>query len=162
NPKVTEIGDCVFRICWIDPFQARLMAKFAAQVLRVKHIGILYDITSDYSTGLTNEFEDEAKLQGAEVVKKASYSAGDTDFSAQLTSIQEKNPDAIYIPAYYNEAGLIVRQARNMGIDSYLIGGDGWDAPQIEEVAGDKLNGSYYSAHFFPEDPAKAVKTFVT
>jgi len=153
NPKVTEVGDYIFRVCWIDPFQGEIMARFAVTSLRAKRIAILFDVTSDYSTGLTEVFETTVRQLGGEIAKKASYSFGDTDFSAQLTAIHEVKPDAIFVPGYYNEAGLIVRQARRMAIASVMLGGDGWDSPSLQEVAGELLDNAYFCTHFFPGDP---------
>ncbi len=153
NPKVTEAGDCIFRVCWIDPFQGEVMARFGVSNIKAKRFGILFDVSSDYSTGLSEVFENTVRQLGGEIVKRASYSLGDTDFSAQLTAIHVFQPDAIYVPGYYNEAGLIVLQARKMGITSVLLGGDGWDSPSLWEVAGEALDNAYFCTHFFPGDP---------
>ncbi len=153
NPKVTEVGDFIFRVCWIDPFQGEIMARFAVTRLGVKRPAVLFDVTSDYSTGLAEVFENTVRQLGGEVIKKASYSVGDTDFSAQLTAIREFTPDAIFVPGYYNEAGLIVRQARKMGIAAIILGGDGWDSPALQQVARESLDRAYYCTHFFPADP---------
>jgi branched-chain amino acid transport system substrate-binding protein len=160
NPKVTQIGDFIFRICWVDSYQGKLMAKFARNVLKAQRVGILYDVGTDYSSGLTEVFEDAIQELGAKVVAKESFSTGDNDFSAQLTVIRSKNPDVIFIPAYYTESGLIVLQARKLGIKSQLIGTDGWESPVMSEIAGNSLDGSYYCSHFFADDPDQRVREF--
>jgi branched-chain amino acid transport system substrate-binding protein len=161
NPKVTQIGDFIFRICWVDSFQGTLMAKFATSVLKVQKAAILFDIGTDYSSGLTQVFADSFEKMGGKIVARESFSTGDNDFSAQLTSIRRHQPDVIFVPAYYTEAGLIVLQARKLGIDSKFIGTDGWESPVLSEIAGSALDGSYYCTHFFAEDPDPAVQQFV-
>src|SRR5215218_8579552 len=125
NPKVTEVGDYVFRVCFIDPFQGFVMAKFAANTLKVKNVAILRDIKNDYSVGLADVFAKEFAGMGGRIAGDQSYSEGDTDFSAQLTAIRATNPQAIYVPGYYTEVALIARQARALGITVPLMGGDG-------------------------------------
>src|SRR5438094_2775068 len=114
NPKVTEIGDYIFRVCFIDPFQGLVMAKFAANTLKVKNVAILRDIKNDYSVGLADVFIENFKKMGGNIVSNESYSEGDTDFSAQLTSIRSKNPDAVFLPGYYSQVGLVVRRAKEL------------------------------------------------
>lgn len=161
NPRVTQIGDYIFRICWVDSFQGKLMAKFATSVLKVQRAAILFDIGTDYSSGLAEVFADSIQKMGAKVEARESFSSGDNDFSAQLTAIKTHQPDAIFVPAYYTEAGLIVLQARKLGIDSKFIGTDGWESPVLSEIAGNALDGSYYCTHFFSEDPDPVVQQFV-
>src|SRR5262249_29841312 len=136
NPKVTQIGDYIFRACFVDSFQGSSMARFAFNDLGMKKIAILYDIKNDYSVGLTEFFEKTVNELGVEIVEKQSYSEGDIEFRAQLTAIKSKNPPAIYIPGYYTEVGLIARQARDLGINVPLLGGDGWDSPKTLETGG--------------------------
>jgi branched-chain amino acid transport system substrate-binding protein len=162
NPKVTEIGDYVFRVCFIDPFQGQVMAKFAANTLKVKNVAVLRDIKNDYSVGLADFFVDNFKKMGGTIVADESYSAGDTDFSAQLTSIKSKKPDAVFMPGYYTEVGLVARQAKKLGLNAPLMGGDGWDSPKLVEIGGDSMNGNYYSNHFSVSDPSPAIQKFVT
>src|SRR5215208_2370577 len=109
NPRVTEIGDYVFRVCFIDPFQGLVMAKFATNTLKLKNVAILRDVRNDYSVGLAGVFIDNFKKLGGTIVADESYSEGDTDFSAQLTSLRAKKPEGIFIPGYYTEVGLIAR-----------------------------------------------------
>jgi len=161
NPKVTEIGDYIFRVCFIDPFQGLVMAKFAANTLKVKKVAILRDIKNDYSVGLAEVFADNFKKMGGNIVANESYSEGDTDFSAQLTSIKSKNPEAVFMPGYYTEVGLVVRQARKLGLNIPFMGGDGWDSPSLVQIGGDAVNGSYYSNHFSVSDPSPKIQKFV-
>ena len=161
NPKVTEIGDYIFRVCFIDPFQGLVMAKFATNTLKLKNVAILRDIKNDYSVGLADVFVDNFKKLGGNIVADESYSEGDTDFSAQLTSIKSKNPQAIFLPGYYTEVGLVARQAKKLGLNVPLMGGDGWDSPKLIEIGGVDLNGSYYSNHYSVDDPSPAIQKFV-
>lgn len=161
NPKVTQVGDYIFRICFIDPFQGKVMAKFAGNSLKVKKVAILRDIKSDYSMGLANFFKESFVANGGEIVADESYSAGDKDFNAQLTSIKSKNPEAVFVPGYYTEVGLIARQARKLGITGPLMGGDGWDSEKLWEIGGDALNGCFFSNHYSVDDPSPAIQNFV-
>ena len=161
NPKVTEIGDYIFRVCFIDPFQGLVMAKFATNTLKVKNVAILRDIKNDYSVGLADVFADNFEKMGGNIVSDQSYSEGDTDFSAQLTSIKSRNPQAIFLPGYYTEVGLVARQARKLGLNIPMMGGDGWDSPKLVEIGGEAVNGSYYSNHFSVADPSPAIQKFV-
>jgi branched-chain amino acid transport system substrate-binding protein len=162
NPRVTQIGDFVFRVCFIDPFQGLVMAKFASNTLKIKDVAILRDIKNDYSVGLADVFVENFKKMGGNIVADESYSEGDTDFSAQLTSIQSHNPQAIFVPGYYTEVGLIARQARKLGLPIPLMGGDGWDSPKLWEIGGEALNGCYYSNHYSVDDPSPAIQKFVS
>ncbi len=161
NPKVTMVGDYIFRVCFIDPFQGQVMAKFAANSLKLKNVAILRDIKSDYSVGLAKFFIENFTKMGGAIVADESYSQGDKDFTAQLTSIKAKNPEGIFIPGYYTEVGLIARQARKLGITVTLLGGDGWDSSKLWEIGGDALNGCYYSNHYSVDDPSPILQKFV-
>lgn len=151
NPKVTDVGDYIFRTCFIDPFQGTVMAKFAVENLKAKKVAILRDVKSDYSVGLSDFFILKLKELGGEVVEDTSYQAGDVDFKAQLTKIKGKNPDAIFIPGYYTEVGLIARQAKELGLKQPLLGGDGWDSTKLSEIGGKAVDGSYFSNHYSNE-----------
>lgn len=161
NPKVTEVGDYIFRVCFIDPFQGRVMAKFAAETLGAKKVAILRDVKSDYSLGLSNFFAEAFKQAGGEIVVDQSYSSGEVDFNSQLTSIRAKKPDAIFIPGYYTEVGLIAKQARKLGIKVPLLGGDGWDSEKLFEIGGKSLNNGYFSNHYSQDDQSPAVQNFI-
>jgi branched-chain amino acid transport system substrate-binding protein len=152
NPKVTEMGDYIFRVCFIDPFQGTVMAKFARENLKVKKVAILRDIKNDYSVGLSDYFTETFKKMGGEIVADQSYSSGDVDFKSQLTSIKAKGPEAVYIPGYYTEVGLIARQARQIGLSVPLMGGDGWDSEKLWEIGGKAMNNAYFSNHYSPDD----------
>ncbi len=153
NPRVTEVGDFIFRMCFIDPFQGTVMAKFASQNLGLKQVAVLKDVKSDYSVGLTQFFTEAFTAAGGTIVAEQAYAAGDQDFSAQLTAIKAKKPEAIFIPGYYTEVGLIARKARELGLTMPILGGDGWESEQLISIGGEALNGSYYSNHFAVDNP---------
>lgn len=161
NPRVTQIGDYIFRVCFIDPFQGAVMAKFAANTLKVKKVAILVDVRNDYSVGLQTFFRENFRQLGGTIVAEQSYSEGDSDFHAQLTQIKAVNPEAIYVPGYYTEVGTIARQARELGMTAPLLGGDGWDSPKLWEIGGPALNGCYLSNHYSVDDPSPTVQKFV-
>jgi len=161
NPAVTQVGNYIFRACFIDAFQGEVMAKFAAQRLQAKKAAIMLDFNSPYSRGLTDFFELSFAKLGGQVVSKQSYTQGDPDYKGQLSSIKSAEPDVIYIPGYYGEIAVIAKQARQMGMTQPLLGGDGWDAPELWPLGGDALNGSYISNHYSVEDPSPAIQNFV-
>ena len=163
NPKVTDAGDYIFRVCFIDSFQGTVMAKFALDHLHAKNIAILQDVKSDYSKGLAQYFGDYLKAHGGQIVVDRSFTGGgsDKDFRAQLTSIKAAKPDAIFVPGYYTEAGLIAKQARSLGIKVPLLGGDGWDSPKLSEIGGSAVDGCYFSTHFSTQDKNPKVQDFV-
>jgi branched-chain amino acid transport system substrate-binding protein len=161
NPAVTETGDYIFRVCFIDPFQGTVMAKFAHENLKAKRVAVLRDVKSDYSVGLADYFTKKFKELGGEVVLDSSYSSGEMDFKAQLTQIKGTKPDAIFIPGYYTEVGLIARQARSLGISAPLLGGDGWDSSKLSEIGGEAINGSYFSNHYTTESSDPMVVEFI-
>lgn len=168
NTKVTEQGDYIFRVCFIDPFQGKVMAKFAKEGkdaqppgLGATKVAILRDVASDYSQGLADAFKATFTQAGGEIVADESYRKGDVDFRAQLTTLKGKEPQAIFVPGYYNDVGLIARQAKELGIEAPLLGGDGWDSPKLYEVGGKALVGSYFSNHYSVDDTSPRVKAFV-
>lgn len=158
--EVTRIGDYIFRVCFIDPFQGYVMAKFAFENLKLKKAAILRDVKSDYSVGLADVFATEFKKMGGTIVADLSYQAGDVDFKAQLTEIRGKSPEAVFVPGYYTEAGLIAKQARELNIKAPLLGGDGWDSSKLSEIGKDAVNGSYFSNHYTSESTDPAVVEF--
>lgn len=162
NPRVTQCGDHIFRICFIDPFQGKVMSKFALGHLKAKRVAILRDESSDYSQGLSACFKEHFLANGGEVVAERSYKAKDVDFRGQLTALRAAKPDAIFVPGYYGEVGLIARQARRLGIKQPMFGGDGWDAPALFALAGKELEGCYISNHYSAEDASPAVRHFAT
>ncbi|HET8675435.1 MAG TPA: ABC transporter substrate-binding protein [Blastocatellia bacterium] len=161
NPKVTQVGDYIFRVCFIDPFQGEVMAKFAANTLKAKKAAILLDVNSDYSRGLAQFFETSFSGLGGQIIQKQSYTQTDRDFSGQLTAIRSANPDVIYVPGYYGQVGVIAKQAKQLGINAPLLGGDGWDAPQLWDLGGSALNGAFISNHYSIDDPSPAIQKFV-
>jgi len=161
NVRVTEGKDYVFRNCFIDPFQGTVMATFARNTLELSNVAILRDVRNDYSVGLADSFiEQFRKLEGSIAVDQ-SYSAGDIDFKAQLTAVRAAKPDAIFVPGYYTDVALIARQARELGIRVPLLGGDAWDSEKLFEIGGDALNGSYFSNHYSPDNPAPKVQEYL-
>ena len=161
NPKVTEIGDQIFRVCFIDPFQGTVMAKFAVENLKIKKVAILRDVKSDYSMGLADFFAAKVKELGGEVVSDVSYSSGDTNFKAQLTKIKGTQPEGIFIPGYYTEVGLIAKQAKELALNVPLMGGDGWDSAKLSEIGGDAINGHYFSNHYTTDSKEPHVVDFI-
>lgn len=161
NPKVTEVGDYISRVCFIDPFQGSVMAKFAANTLKAKTAAIIGDVQSDYSKGLTEFFTQEFTKLGGRVVAEQKYAQTDPDFKAQLTAIRNSNPDVIYIPGYYGQVGIIARQARELGMNMPLLGGDGWDSPELWKLGGESLKNAYISNHYSADNPAPEIQNFV-
>lgn len=162
NPKVTETGDYIFRVCFTDPFQGKLLAEFARRSLKAQKVAILSDVAAAYSVGLAQYFREPWLAGGGTVVADEKYNGGEKDFKAQLTTIKAAAPDAILVPGYYNDVGLIVAQARQLGITVPLFGGDGWEAPELIEIAGaSALEGTYYSTHFSPESTEALPQQFV-
>jgi branched-chain amino acid transport system substrate-binding protein len=161
NPKVTEVGDYIFRTCFIDPFQGTVMAKFAAENLKFKKVAVFRDVKSDYSVGLADFFIQKYKELGGTIVVDVSYQSDDVDFKAQLTTIKSANPEAIFIPGYYTAVALIARQARELGIKAKLLGGDGWDSPKLSEIGGKDVDGGAFSNHYSNETTEPTAVDFI-
>lgn len=163
NAKVTMVGDYITRACFTDDFQGVVMAKFAVQTLKKTKGLVLIENTSDYSKGLAKSFSDEFSKLGGKMVStdELTYAAKDTDFQSLLRKVKRANPEFIFIPGYYVEVGLIIRQARALGITVPFLGGDGWDSPKLFEIAGEAVKGSYISNHFAPDDKSPVVQNFV-
>ncbi len=161
KPEVTDKGDYIFRVCFIDPFQGKVLSTFAGQTLKVKNVALLVDAAAPYSVGLASNFKEQFTGQGGKIVLEQKFSSGDKDFKAQLTAIKAANPEAIFVPCYYTEAGLIVRQARELGINVPVFGGDGWEAPELLQIGGKAMEGTYYSTHYSAEDSSPKVQEFV-
>jgi branched-chain amino acid transport system substrate-binding protein len=164
NPKVTQVGNFIFRSCFIDPFQGAAMANFAMKDdkgPKATKFAIFYDAKNDYSKGLREFFTDTVKANGGQIVADESYGEGDIDFKAQLTNIKNAAPDAIYVPGYYTEVGLICRQARDLGISIPLMGGDGWDSEKLYQIGRDAVNGCFFTNHYAIDEDVPAVKQFV-
>jgi branched-chain amino acid transport system substrate-binding protein len=166
NPKVTEVGDYIFRACFIDPFQGTAVATFAMgakpEGLGLKKFAILYPVNSDYGMGLREFFGDAVKKAGGQIVADEAYTEkSDVDFRGQLTKIKQSNPDAIFCSGYYTEAGLIAQQARELGITVPLMGGDGWDSDQTVKIGKSATNNCFFSNHYSADEDRPEVKAFV-
>src|SRR5262249_33879796 len=137
NAKVTETGDYIFRVCFIDPFQGTVMANFATRTLKAKKVAVLTDVKSDYSKGLAKYFKEGFTRTGGQIVTELDFNGGDKDFKAQLTAIKAENPDAVFVPGYYTDVALICIQAKQLGITVPLFGGDGWESDQLVAIGRD-------------------------
>ncbi len=163
---ITEVGENVFRACFIDPYQGQLMADYASKKLNAKTAAILYDNGDTYSTGIADAFEAAAKELGITVTNKEGYQTGSTDFNSQLTKIKASNPDVLMVPVYYSDVALIAVQAKAQGITSTFLGADGWDgvlekidASNVDAVA-DSYFCSQYSATSTDEDLQAFLKLY--
>jgi ABC-type branched-chain amino acid transport systems, periplasmic component len=161
NPTVTEVGDYIFRVCFIDPFQGGVMAKFAKDSLKATTAAVFYDASQTYSTGIRDEFTKAFQAKGGKVVEGVAYQAGDKDFKAQLTKLKSLNPDVIVVPGYYTEGGTIAKQARDLGITKPLIGGDGWSNAKFLQYSGDNVTDVYFSDHASMESSAPEIQNYV-
>ena len=162
DPKTKQVKPYSFRTCFIDPFQGTVMASFASNELKVKKAAIYIDNTSDYAKGLAQFFKENFVKNGGQVVIEEAYLQKDTDFKSTLTKIKAAQPDFIYIPGYYQEVGLIVKQAREMGINVPMAGGDGWDSAKLPEIAGKAaLENTFFSSLYSPDDTSDLNKEFV-
>ena len=161
NESVTLIGNMISRVCFIDGFQGFVVAKFARENLKHQRVGILYDQQQAYSKGLAQEFDKAFRALGGTVTTMQAYTGGDVDLSAQLQSLKDTNPESIFLPGYYTDAGNIARQARKLGITVPFLGGDGWDSDKLTEIGGDAIEGSYYANHYSFEETRPAVQEFV-
>jgi branched-chain amino acid transport system substrate-binding protein len=161
NPKVTTIGNYIFRVCFTDPFQGKVLAKFARDSLHARRVAVLTSVSSAYSVGLAKYFIEPFTAGGGEIALEEKYSEGDKDFRAQLTSIKASHVDALLVPGYYTEAALICKQAHELGLSVPIFGGDGWEAPELIEIGGADVEGCYYSTHYSPKASLPAVQAFV-
>ena len=161
NPKVTEVGDYIFRVCFIDPFQGPVMAKFALQSLKAKRIGLMVSVSSAYSVGLAKYFKEAYVAGGGTIVLEQKYQEGDRDFKAQLTALRAAGVEAIFNPGYYNEGALMVKQARDLGITVPMFGADSWEAQALIDLGGRAIEGAYLCSHYSPNDPSPRVREFV-
>lgn len=162
NPRVTEMGDYIFRTCFIDPFQGLVMAKFAYENLKLRRVAVLRAVNSDYSMGLSKVFVEQFTKLGGQIVADTSYQSQDVDFKAQLTQIKSAKPEGIFIPGYYTEIGLIARQAAELGMKVPLMGGDGWDSPKLFEIGQEDVNGGYFSNHYSNESTDPVAVNFLS
>lgn len=161
NPKVTETGDYIFRVCFIDPFQGTVMANFATKTLKAKKVAVFTDVKSDYSKGLAKYFKEGFTKAGGQITAELDFNGGDKDFKAQLTAIKGTSPDAVFVPGYYTDVALICIQAKQLGLDVPLFGGDGWESDQLVKIGQDAVEGNYFSTHYAPDVATDKVKRFV-
>jgi branched-chain amino acid transport system substrate-binding protein len=162
EPTITKVGgDYMFRGCFVDSFQGDVLGKYASETLNFKTAAVLYNSGSDYSKGIADSFKVKFEGAGGKVGEFSTYNDKDTDFKAQLTKIKTLNPDVIVLPDYYNVVGLIAKQARDMGITSQFLGGDGWESEELTKIGGKSVDGALYINHYYSGDQDAAVKTFV-
>lgn len=156
-----NVREFIFKTCFSDSFQGVIMANFASQDLRMKNAAILIDNTSDYSKGLATSFKDKFESLGGNIVTEQAYQAKEKDFRAVLTNIKSANPDVLYLPGYYEEVGLIVKQARELGLSVPILGGDGYDSPKLVELAGkEALDQVFFTNHYSSMDDSPEVVKF--
>lgn len=161
NPKVTQTGDYIFRVCFIDPFQGTVMANFISKNLKLKRIAVFTDVKSDYAKGLAKFFKEQFTANGGEITAELDYSKGDKDFKAQLTAIKASNPEGVFVPGYYTDVSLICIQAKQLGLNVPFFGGDGWESEKLVEIGKDAVEGNYFSTHYSPEVGSEKSKAFV-
>jgi branched-chain amino acid transport system substrate-binding protein len=166
NPLVTQGKAYYFRACFIDPFQGRVMAKYATEELGIKKVAIIQDVAQDYSVGLAAFFREafiEMIGDASGIVAFTSYQTGDQDFTAQLAAALAEQPDAIYAPGYFGDAALLAKQARELGYEGYIMGGDAWEAPELIQIGGSAAEGLVFSTHYHPDaELSPASPKFVT
>lgn len=161
NEKVTLVGDYIFRACFIDPFQGLIGATFAFKDLKAKTAATVFDASNDYSKGLAENFKSTFEKLGGKVVAYEGHPAGATDFNAQLTKALQSKPDVLYLPDYYNDVGLIAKQARSLGYKGPMVGADGWDSPELAKIGGDAVNNGYFTNHYSDMDTRPIVQDWV-
>lgn len=161
NPRVTEMGTYVFRACFLDSFQGAVLAKLARHRLGLTRVAVFAARSSAYSDGLAREFKTHFNAAGGNALGPYNYGEGEKDFRAQLTTIRTQRPEAIFVPGYSTEAALICLQARELGLGMPLLGGDGWESPDLLAVGGKATEGTYYVSHFAPDQVRPEVREFV-
>ena len=161
NPTVTQEGDYIFRVCFNDDFQGGALANFASGTLKAKKVAILTDVKSDYSKGLAKSFKAKYSNNGGNIGTELDFNGGDKDFKGQLTAIKSDNPDAIFLPGYYNDVALICIQAKQLGMNIPIFGGDGWESESLLTIGKDAMEGHYFSTHCSIEQPTAEMTAFV-
>ena len=161
-PEVTSKGDYIFRACFIDPFVGTITAKFARGTLKAKRAAVLSSVSSAQSVGLARFFREKFTAEGGVIALEQKFNEGDKDFRAQLTAIRAAEVDAIFIPAYYTEAALICKQARDLGLTIPLLGTDGWESSEFIAIGGKAVEGCYLVTHYSAENGSSVVKDFNT
>lgn len=167
NPKTTLDAKTgapkkfIFRAAFIDPFQGRVVAKFAWDTMKAKKVAVLYDIASDYNKGIAEIFKKTFEEMGGQIVAFESYTTNDKDFSAQLTKIKSAGPDVIYLPNYYTEVPLQIQQAHRLGIKVPFLGSDSWGSQDLTKLCGQDCEGYYFSTHYSAESASPVAKKFI-
>ena len=161
NPKVTETGDFIFRVCFIDPFQGTVMANFATNTLKAKKVAVFTDVKSDYSKGLAKFFKEGFTKAGGTIAGELDFNGGDKDFKAQLTAIKSQSPDAVFVPGYYTDVALICIQAKQLGLGVPFFGGDGWESDTLLQIGKEAVEGHYFSTHYAADAASPQVAAFV-
>jgi branched-chain amino acid transport system substrate-binding protein len=161
NPKVTETGNFIFRVCFIDPFQGTVMANFATNTLKAKKVAVFTDVKSDYSKGLAKYFKEGFVKAGGQIVSELDFNGGDKDFKGQLTTIKGAGPDAVFVPGYYTDAALICIQAKEIGLNVPLFGGDGWESDTLTKLGKEAVEGNFFSTHYAPDVASDQSRKFV-
>ncbi len=161
NPTVTQQGDYIFRVCFNDNFQGGALANFASNTLKAKKVAIFTDVKSDYSKGLAKSFKEKFTSNGGQIGIELDFNGGDKDFKGQLTSIKNDTPDAIFLPGYYNDVALICKQAKQLGMNIPIFGGDGWESESLLTIGQDAMEGHYFSTHCSIEQPTPEMTSFV-
>lgn len=159
NPLVTQGNEFYFRVCFIDPFQGKVMADYAYNKLGARKVAVIQEISNDYAVGLSKFFQDEFKKLTGEpksIVTVSNYNTGDEDFTAQLTNIKSTKPDVIFAPGNFTESALLIRQARQLGITTQFLGGDSWETPDFLSVGGKAVEGAIFTTHFAQEKAVTA------
>jgi branched-chain amino acid transport system substrate-binding protein len=161
NPTVTQEGNYIFRVCFNDDFQGGALANFASGTLKANKVAILTDVKSDYSKGLAKSFKAKYSNNGGNIGTELDFNGGDKDFKGQLTAIKSDNPDAIFLPGYYNDVALICIQAKQLGMNIPIFGGDGWESESLLTIGKDAMEGHYFSTHCSIEQPTPEMTAFV-
>ena len=161
HPQVTDVGDHIFRTCFLDSFQGAAGARFAARELQARRAACLFDVGNDYTVELAEFFRSTFQSLGGTVTAFEGHATGNPDFMPQLTKILTTRPDVIYLPDFYNDVAIIARQARDLGYLGPLLGGDGWDSPHLLQVGGKAVEGGCFTTHFAKDDPRPVAQAFV-
>jgi branched-chain amino acid transport system substrate-binding protein len=162
NPDVTKVGPFAFRVCFTDDAQGQAGARFVANTLKKKKVGILFASDDLYSSGLAKEFREEAKKLGMEIVGEKQFLKNETNFTTYITELRDAKPEIIYAPIYYNAMVPIARQAKAAGVPGTMfLGGDGWDSIVLLKDAGDEMEGAYFTNHMAPDIPSPPSQAFV-
>ena len=161
HADVTKAGPGIFRVCFVDPFQGRVMSKFASSI-GVTKAAILFDPNDPYSAALAKSFEEDFLARGGSISAKEVCDHDATDFASQLEVIKNRQPEVIFLPVYFTQAATIIKQARPLGIDQPFIGTDGWESPEFLKIGGEAVNNTYFASHFSAGEPSDRTQKFVS